>query len=74
MARKKKSIVKPKQDGSLEHVLRGGPNDGMKVRLYESNGGFEKLTLGDATYVAPPEFEPTMPYMIYQEPDDVPTS
>lgn len=58
--------AKPMADGSLRFKLRGGPVDGMVVRLFPHNNGFDSVLLDGVKYIAPEVQDIKKPYMYAQ--------
>lgn len=45
--------------------MRGGPADGITLRLYPHNDGWEELLFGGSLYIAPDEQDRRKPFMVY---------
>jgi hypothetical protein len=54
-------------DGSERFILRGGKHNGIKVRLYPQNNGWEELVLDGERYVAPSEQDPKKPFLLVDQ-------
>jgi hypothetical protein len=54
----------PLQDGSKRFVLRGGKADGVTVRLYPHNQGWEEVLINGELYVAPDTQDPRKPFLM----------
>ena len=66
MGRKMTIPAKPAADGSMGFVLRGGPHDALKVRLYPHNRGWERLCM-DGIYEAPPKQDKFKPFLQWDD-------
>lgn len=53
-------------DGSKRFVLRGGGHNGMTVRLWPHNDGWDFLQLGGDTYLSPSEQDAKKPFLLHQ--------
>lgn len=56
------------EDSSRRFVLRGGPHDGMTVRLYPHNDGHHYLAMPQANYIAPmpDDQDERKPYLLWE--------
>jgi hypothetical protein len=54
-----------RDDQSVDFKLKGGPYDGIKVRLYPFNNGHEEVILGGHLYIAPDAQDRRHPFMLH---------
>lgn len=62
---KGETLEKPRDDGSVDFKLKGGPYDGMVVRLYPFNEGWDEVILQGHLYVWPSTQDRKHPFMMH---------